>query len=332
MTDKIFKWGIVGPGKIAHTFAKDLELVESASLHAVTSRSLERAQRFAREHSASKSYHALEDMLRDQQIDILYIATPNALHHTQTMQSLTRGIPVLCEKPGTINHAQMKEVIKCSAQHQTFYMEALWTRFVPATELLLEIIESGEMGEVHQVEAEFCFPPLADPSSILYDLSLGGGSILDIGIYPVFLSYLLLGVPTRIEASGQVASTGIDETCSMTLKYPEKGKESALHCSILYDSNMPARITMSKGYILLQPPWYASPALTIIKAGENPRTIPCHPTGTGLYHEILECHQCLRKGQISSNKWSHNDQTNMMKILDEIRRQVGVRYPHERIK
>ncbi|NND08786.1 MAG: Gfo/Idh/MocA family oxidoreductase [Saprospiraceae bacterium] len=329
MQNKTYRWGILGTGQIASAFAQDLQLVNNAKLHAVVSRELTRAQDFATTYGASKSYDALGHMLNEQEIDILYIATPHSLHAHQSIQSLTAGIPVLCEKPAVLNLHQMKEVLHCASKHETFYMEALWTRFLPATEMLLEIIESGEMGEVHQVEAEFCATAPIDPLSRLYDLSLGGGSILDIGIYPVFLSYLLLRMPSSIEASGQLAATGVDQTCSMTFKYPEKGKESALHSSILYDSNMPARITMSKGYILLQAPWYASPGLTIIKAGEDSRSIACPPKGIGLYHEILECHRCLSNRHVFSEKWNHQDNANMLELLDEIRRQVGVQYLHD---
>jgi predicted dehydrogenase len=156
-------------------------------------------------------------------------------------------------------------------------------------------------------------------------LGLGGGSILDIGIYPAFLSYLLLGSPVRIEATGQLYKSGADQTCSMNFWYEEK-KSAALHSSVLFGSNMPARITMTNGYILMQPRWHSAPGLIVLKAGEEAQQIECPPVGKGFTHEIIECHQCLRQGEIESTQWSHRDSLNLMEILDEVRKQVGVVY------
>ncbi len=327
MKANVIKWGIVGPGSIAREFVQDLHLVEGAVVHAVASRNLHRAQSFAAEHGVTKAYNSLENMILDQEIDILYVATPNSIHLEQTLMSLTNGIAVLCEKPATLNTHELEQITDASALHRAFFMEALWTRFIPATRVLLDIVAGGEMGVVDHVEAEFCFTAPVDPSSILYDLSLGGGSILDIGIYPIFLSYLLLGVPEVIQASAQLAESGVDQTCSMSFKYADRSKEAALHSSILYHSTMPARITMSKGYVLLQDPWYNSPALTIIKAGQQPKTIKCPSTGKGYTHEIDEVHHCLTHDTIESLKWSHRDSLNLCGILDTIRRQVGVIIP-----
>lgn len=328
MLDKekeLIRWGILGPGRIAEKFASDLALVDDAKLVAVASRSLDRAIAFGAKHFNATPYQSYEAMIKEGGIDIMYISTPHTFHLDQTLLCLENGISVLCEKPASLNRTEVQLMVDAARHNHLFFMEALWTRFIPATLKVLEIVESGEMGEVEQVEAEFCFTAPVDPDSRLYNLGLGGGSILDIGIYPAFLAYLLLGKPEKIKASGQVYSTGADQTCTMNFMYPDR-KSAALHSSILFDSNMPARITMTKGYILMQPRWHEAPGLVVIKAGYEPEHISCPPLGKGFTHEIMECHHCLRSGKIESQFWSHQDSLQLIGILDEVRSQVGVVY------
>lgn len=322
------KWGIMGPGRIANKFALDLAMVEDARLWAVASRDLTRAQSFAEKHDAHSFYGSYQEMLEQGAVDIIYIATPHTFHYEQTLSCLQHNIPVLCEKPITINRSELDVVLEIAAKKQTFVMEALWTRFIPSMQKVLEIIRSGVMGEVENVEAEFCFAAEQDHQHRLYNMDLGGGATLDIGIYPIFLAYLLMGVPERIEATGQLASTGADQTSSVNLFYAGK-RMAALHASILYNSDMPARITMTKGYILMQPRWHESPSITLLKAGYDPEIIACPTTGKGYYHEILECHHCLRADRNESDLWSHQNNRELMDILDEVRRQIGVTYPKE---
>ena len=321
------KWGIIAPGRIAQKFANDLTLVEGGQLMAVASRSEERAKNMASKYGAAKwfgSYHAL---VKSGEVDIVYIASPNAFHKEHTCLCLDHGIPVLCEKPAALNLLELSAMIETSKRNKTFFMEALWTRFLPAIGRVLEIIESNEMGQVESVEADFCFKAPFDPESRLYDLSLGGGTLLDIGIYPLFLAYLLLGIPQKIEASGKLASTGADQTVSMLLNYADK-MEASLHASILYPSDMTARITMQKGYLLINPRWHEAQSITIIKAGYEAFVEPLPTLGHGFSHEIRECHRCLANQQIESELWSHQDSVNMMTMMDEIRRQIGVIYPN----
>lgn len=319
------KWGILGPGRIAEKFVRDLSLISDAELHAVASRSPDRAKVFAEKFKVATTYPSYESMVRDGAVDIMYIATPHTFHLKQTLMCLEQGIAVLCEKPAGINQKEVQLMVDASRHNRVFFMEALWTRFLPSMTRILEIIKSGEMGEVEQVEAEFCFTAAVDPENRLYNMALGGGSILDIGIYLAFLAYQLLGKPQAIQASAQLATTGADQTCSMNFNYADK-KSAALHSSLLYDSDMPARIVMTKGYILMQPRWHESPALTIIKAGYDAEHLNCPPMGKGFSHEILECHQCLRKGKIQSDLWSHQNSLDLIGILDEVRRQAGVFY------
>ncbi len=257
------KWGIIGPGRIAEKFAQDLNLVEDGILHAIASRNHERATAFAGKYQVANVFSSYEEMVHSGELDIVYIATPHTFHHAHTLLCLENQVPVLCEKPAAINSQQLQEMIGMAEKKQIFFMEALWTRFIPAMLKVLEIVADGSMGQVENVEASFCFRADAGPDHRLYNMDLGGGSLLDIGIYPVFLAYLLLGMPERIEATGQLAATGADETCSINLFYSGH-KQAALHSSILYHADMTAQITMSKGYILMQPRWHESAALTVI--------------------------------------------------------------------
>ncbi len=320
------KWGIIGPGRIAAKFATDLALIPDARLTAVASRDLDRARAFAVTFGADQTFDHVDDLLDNGEVDIVYVATPHTSHLANTVKCLTAGVAVLCEKPAGMNRDEVKQMVDLSQARGTFFMEALWTRFLPSMQKVLEIVASGEMGEVENVEAEFCFSAPVDAASRLYDLSLGGGSILDIGIYPVFLSYLLLGMPREIKASGQLHATGADQTCSIEFRY-DRRRSAALHSSIIYASDMPARITMTRGYILMQPRWHESPALTILQAGHDVHHIACPPLGKGYTHEVLECHRCLRQGLTESPRWSHADSLNLISLLDQIRRQVGVTYP-----
>lgn len=325
MSNKI-NWAVIGPGRIAKKFGHDLGLVADGNLEVVASRSMDRAANFAREYNAGKAYDSYESVIRHRNIDIAYIGTPHSFHLEQTLMCLENGIAVLCEKPASLNQKEVQQMVDAAQHNNTFFMEALWTRFLPSMKKVIEIVESGEMGEVVQIEAEFCFTAPIDPLSRLYNMSLGGGSILDIGIYPAFLAYLLLGKPPKITATGQLSSTGSDQTCSMTFDYGG-GKMATLHSSVVTDSQMPARITMSKGYILMQPRWHESTEITVIKAGEDPYSFSLPLQGMGFVHEIVECHNCLKKGLVQSQLWSHNDSLNLIEILDQVRKQVGVHYP-----
>lgn len=323
---KKIKWGIIGPGRIAEKFAGDLSLIDDAVLSSVASRSPDRAASFAARHPVGSVYPDYETMIREGDTDIMYIATPHTFHLKQALMCLENGIAVLCEKPAGINRREVQLMVDAARLNQVFFMEALWTRFLPSMQKVLEIVESGSMGEVEQVEAEFCFTAPVDLSGRLYDLALGGGAILDIGIYPAFLAYQLLGKPQSIQASAQLHETGADQSCTMNFEYGDR-KSAALHCSILIDSNMPARITLSKGYILMQPRWHASPALVVLKAGYDAEHIECPPIGKGFSHEIMESHRCLRENRIESQLWSHRNSLDLMEMLDEVRRQSGVVYP-----
>ena len=325
---KEVRWGILGLGNIARKFAHDLKLVSGGRLTAVASRTLEKAEHFRNEVGADKAFGSYAEMLASAEIDMVYVATPHHLHRDNTLAALQSGLGVLCEKPAALNSVQLEEMLAASTETGHYFMEALWTRFLPSTEKVAEILASGELGGVVEVEADFCFAAERDYSSRLFDLALGGGALLDIGIYPLFLAYQLLGVPEQIKADGQLSPTGSDESCSMTLSY-SNGRIAQLHASVLYGSAMAARITCERGYILLPGRWHEAQSLTVIKAGYEPQEIATPFPGKGFYHQILSSQVAFLAGERQNEKWSHADSLAIMQMMDDIRQQIGVVYPGE---
>lgn len=250
-----FHWGLIGLGKIAHKFARDLALLPEARLYAVASRSQEKADRFAAEYGAAEAYGNYGELLSCPELDAVYIATPHSLHLENSLMCLESGLPVLCEKPLALNGGQVEKVIHKAREKEVFLMEALWTRFHPSTRKVLELIEQAAIGEVLSVRADFGFRADFDPRSRLFDPALGGGALLDIGIYPVFLAYLLLGPDPEISARAVYGATGVDEECGITFRYPG-GQMAHLHCSFRAHTRTEAFIYGTEGTIQLLPRWH----------------------------------------------------------------------------
>jgi len=199
MSRKI-KWGIIGLGKIARKFADDLQLVANNELVAVASRSVERSQSFADHYQVKNYYGSYDEILQDDEVEVIYIATPHTGHYENTLKCLEYGKAVLCEKAFAMNLAQVEEMVAKAKEKQLFLMEALWTRFSPSMLKTIELVESGAIGNIRSIQADFGFNTPFNPDSRLFNKQLGGGSLLDVGIYPVFLASTLLGVPTSIVA------------------------------------------------------------------------------------------------------------------------------------
>lgn len=215
---KTYKWGTIGLGHIAGKFADALAIAGNAVLEAVASRELRRAEQFGKEHGARKTYGSYEALAKDPDIDAVYIATPHAFHADLAMLCLRRGKAVLCEKPMALNYWQVKTMTDSAKANNAFMMEVMWTRFLPATEKMLELVQQGAIGDIHTITADFCFNAPFDPQGRLYNPALGGGALLDVGIYPLFLALLLLGRPKKIRARAKLSVTGVDESCQAVLQ------------------------------------------------------------------------------------------------------------------
>jgi len=322
------RWGILACGKIAKKFAADLKLVDDGELVAVASRDIERAKQFANEFPAKHIFGSYEELVNCDEVDAIYVASPHSHHHEHTILCLNHGKAVLCEKAFAINQRQAKEMIDLAKSKKVFLMEALWTRFLPHYVKVRDMITEGKLGELKGVLANFGFKPPEPVSPRLFEPSLGGGSLLDIGIYPVFLAQSILGVPDSITAKMDPAHTGVDEQCSIVFHY-KNGMTANLFSTLASNLETDADVFGTKGRIRLTYRFYEPSATiqyypdiitsrTIIPVEKEP--------GWGYQHEIRHVNECLNKGLTESQVWSLGDTMQLMQTLDRIRGEMGLRY------
>ena len=325
MNDQLkIKWGIVGLGKIAHKFAKELLLVDDAQIVSVASRDIDKARKFAVEYDCKSAYGSYDEIFNDDDIDILYIATPHNSHAELTIKALENKKHVLCEKPVALNYEDASKMIAASKKNNKFLMEAFWTRFNPSFLGAFDKIKNGEIGEVKYLNADFAFTADTSEKNRLTDLNLGGGSLMDIGIYPLFLAYMILGKPKEIIAKSNFLESGADMQTSMILQY--ENAQAVLHSGLLYNSKMEAMICGTTGRITLGEVWHMAQSYTLSK--DNSETKYDLPTkGMGYTYEIEECHKCLKHQQIESKLWSHQNSLDLIKLLDDVRDIIGLVYP-----
>lgn len=318
--DKI-NWGIIGLGNIANQFAADLLLIEDASLVAVASRNIEKARDFAEQYNCPKSYDSYDALFADEQVDIVYIATPHDSHAELSIKALESGKHVLCEKPMALSYKDVVRMIDASKKYNRFFMEAFWTRFLPSVKQVLEKVNQEIIGELHYVKADFNFYADEKDGGRLFDKERGGGALFDIGVYPLFLSYMVLGIPKGIIAKSVYNKNGIDLQTSMILHY--ENAQAILNASIVSESDMKAVIGGTKGFIQLNAPWFMADSYSIFT--ENKETTFSLPNlGKGYAHEAIECHLCIDNNQIESGLWSHQNSLDLSKIVEEIKNQIGL--------
>lgn len=327
---KIHNWGIIGLGKIARKFADDLRLLPNARLHAVASTSLERAQAFAAEYDAPHALGRYDDLVHCPDLDIVYVATPHVLHCENTLLCLENNIPVVCEKPFAMNIGEARRMVAAARQNRVFLMEALWTRFIPAVNHAFELVEKGEIGEAHTVKADFGYCMPFDPNSRVFNKALGGGSLLDIGIYPALLALFMFGKPAveDILAAATFTQTNVDESCAFTFQYP--GKRLALgHSTIAANTPVEAWIHGREGTIHLHPRWHHTDRLTVSKyegRTEVKRDLHIPYEGWGYAFEAAHVMQCLENEMLESDKVPLDFTLNLVETLDAIREKVGLIY------
>ncbi len=317
---KTYRWGIIGLGKIAHKFAKDLQMLENAKLYAVASTSQKRADDFAAQYQVEKAFGSYEDMANCPEIDVIYIATPHTGHHAASLLCLKNKKPVLCEKPLAINSRQVAEMIQCAQENNTFLMEALWTRFLPNTQKLLSLIEENTIGNIVEIQADFGFKAKFDAKSRLFDKNLGGGALLDIGIYPVFLALLLLGEPDEIQAKSIIGTTNIDESTSMILTYKTNQQVANLHCTLRATTPTEAIIYGEKGYLKMRSRFHEpNPGIDLFLY-ENQATqfFPSENIGIGYAYEAMEVMKCLAENKNESDLLPLSFSAKLIKLLDDI--------------
>lgn len=323
----MIKWGIIGAGNIAHSFAKDLALVNGGKLSAVGSRSLERAASFAAQYGAPNAFGSYEELFNSGTVDVIYIATPHTSHASLSIAAMKAGNHVLCEKPIGVYQGQVQEMIQVAKENNVFLMEALWSRFNPTIKKVKEIIEDGIIGDIGYLHADFAFYALdRDENGRLLNPALAGGSLLDIGIYPIFLSYLLLGMPKRIEANAHFHTTGVEMQTSMIFDY-EKA-QAILYSGLNSNSEMKAQIAGSEGSIFIHPRWHETTGYTLEKDKET-TVHEIGKVGKGYAHEIEEVHSCLAAGKLQSDLWSHQNSLDLINLMDTVRSKTGIVFPFE---
>lgn len=319
MTSKrIFNWGVIGPGKIAHKFVQDLLTLPNARLHAVASRSLDRAQEFADKYHAPHAYGSYEELVDCVDLDVVYIATPHSEHYKNTCLLLNNKIPVLCEKPMGINQQEVQQMVTAARHQETYLMEALWTRFLPAIRKVIALIEEGRIGEVLTLKADFGFRADFDPKSRLFDPALAGGALLDIGIYPAFLATILLGKPNRIKAMAHLGSTGVDEANAILLEY-SSGKMAILSSTILHESSTVAEIYGTKGKIIIPGRWHEAKTFSITDVNGEEETFVFDYPQRGYQAEAAAVMEDLTENKQENNLWSLYNSLDLSTLLDQIK-------------
>jgi predicted dehydrogenase len=326
---RTYNWAILGPGHIAHKFAQDLAFVPNAKLHAVASRTLAKAQEFASTYGAPHAVGSYEELLTVPGIDAVYIATPHSEHHAHALLCLRAGLPVLCEKAFTQNAAQAQEVIAAAGQRGVFLMEAFWTRFFPAIYKALELVQAGTIGEVKHLVADFGFKTEFKPEGRLFNPSLAGGSLLDIGVYPLFISKLFLGQPAEVRAVATPAPTGVDQNCAMALAYAS-GATATLFSTIAAITENRCVLYGTKGHIQLLGRFHAPHGVLVTLHDEaQTQEIPCDKQGLGYHYEAAHVQECLAQGLLESPLLPLGFSLELMQLLDTMRAQIGLRYPGE---
>lgn len=320
---KTYNWGIIGLGRIAHKFAQDLQRLPNARLWAVAATSADRAAAFAGQYNAPHHFGSYEELVNVPDLDIVYIATPHVLHKDNTLLCLQHKIPVLCEKPFAMTQAQAQLMVQAARQNDTFLMEAMWSRFMPTIRQALAWIKEGRIGRVHAVKADFGFRAAYEPEGRLLNKALGGGALLDIGVYPAFLALLVLGYPTQIKALATLGPTGVDEELGAVLKY-EDGKLAHLHTSIRAKTKTEAFIYGDEGVIHLHSRWHEPSTMSLIIEGQRPELLNFDYNGLGYHYEAAEAMKCLDQGLREHPDLTLDFSLQLMQLLDDIRKEAGV--------
>jgi len=320
-------WGIIGLGNIAHKFAKDLALIHDAALMAVASRSIQKALAFKDEFKVPNAFDSYEALFKCEEVEVVYIALPHSEHLKWSIMAMENGKHVLCEKPLGVNLGQVQQMIDTSRKHNVFLMEALWSRFIPAIQKAKDLVEGGEIGTIGYLHADFAFFGLdRNWDGRLLNPALAGGSLLDIGIYPVFLAYLMLGIPETIEASAKYIETGAEIQIAIQFTYPSA--HAVLFSGLSANSAMEASIAGSDGTIVIHSRWHESQGISVIKDIETTK-LDLPTVGKGYTYEIEEVHRCLSDKQIESSLWSHKNSLELIGLLDKIRAKAGITFPFE---
>jgi predicted dehydrogenase len=324
--NRIYNWSILGCGKIARKFSNDLKLLPNARLYAVASRDFQKAADFAAELGYEKAYGSYEEMVADPLVDVVYVATPHSHHHEHVLLCLQYGKAVLNEKAFALTLKEAKEMVDTARNKGVFLMEAFWTRFQPGFVKTLEIIRSGELGTLKLVRSDFAFNAPKDPDKRLYNVELGGGSLLDIGIYPVFAALSVLGKPEKIKALATFASTGAEESIAMAFQY-KGGELASLFSSFATNSFVTTEYNCEHGSVRMARRWMAPTTITVWHDDNREETFNFEQPGNGYQYEAAHVMECLDAGMTESDLLPLGFSLDLMETLDRIRQEAGIVFP-----
>lgn len=341
-----FNFAILGLGKIARKFAEDLRLIPDAKLVAVGSRSLARAEAFAKDFKVEWASGSYENTFAGPRVDAVYIATPHVTHFELTRMCLEKGVPVICEKPLGLNVTEVGKLITLAREKNVYLLEALWTRFLPSTLKLKELIDDGAIGEVQSIRSDFGFraadldailpfnAPAAAPNLLernrILNPELGGGALLDIGIYPQFLAQFLLGAPRDLQATARLSPQGVDLDTQVTATHAD-GKLSHSYSTVLGRTKTEALILGTEGSLHWHPRWHEPSSFSILRGKDDPPENFYFDYGgaNGYKYEALAVMDDVRNGRTENALWSLEDSLALHTTLSQVRAIVGVRYPGE---
>jgi len=322
-----FNWGILGPGGIARAFAQDLSLLSGHTIAAVGSRSLENAKKFSAQFGGT-AYGSFEELVADPTVDAIYVATPHPAHHDNVILALNAGKPVLCEKPFAVNSKQAQAMVDAATRNSVALMEAMWARFLPHYAKVREIVDSGVLGPILSIHADHG-QRLADQGiARLIEPDLAGGALLDLGIYPVSFAHMILGNPAHITSKAVMTEKGVDAQTSMIFSY-NNGAQAVLTTTMIEQTPCRAVVAGLNGWLEIDRTFYNPAAMRVVLNDGTVTEYPNTYTGHGLREQAETFKQIVRSAKLESDILTWADTVDIMKSLDTVREQIGLKYPFE---
>ena len=327
---KVIRWGIFGAGNISSTFATALNSMEEVKLAAVASRDLHRAEEFANRFGIDKAYGSYEELAEDPDLDVVYIGTPHPEHRENAALCIKHGKAVLCEKSFTLNERDSQYLIELAREHKVFLMEAMWTKFLPVTRKVKDWLKEGRIGKIRHMKVSFGFYTEFNPESRLYSPELGGGALLDVGVYPItYAIHMMDSLPEQVLSSAVLGKTGVDEQNVILMKF-SGGILAELSSAVSAEIGYDAEIIGDKGRIYVPRFWCAEEAMLYNSKNELEEAVEMPFPVNGYVYEAEEVNNCLQEGLKESKQLPLQDTLAIMGIMDAIRSEWGLTYPQEK--
>ena len=325
MENKYFNWGVIGTGGIAKAFTADIRQLTNHRVSAVLSRSIQTAESFSSHDPYCNGFDSMDVFLKESNVDAVYVATPNTFHCIQTIEALNAKIPVLCEKPFSMDSIEADSMVKASETNGVALLEGMWTRYLPHISKIRNLISEGTIGDIESVSACHGQNLRKSTNPRLWTKELGGGALLDLGIYVVSFAHMILGRPKDILARSVFTDQGVDAKTSIIFKY-DNGAIATLSCSMYDTQPNRAIISGSKGYIEIEPTFYAPTSFKVYTNDNGIISYPNEYNGHGLREQAMELEKCIKNNLTESEKMPHTESVSVMESMDKIRALVGLTF------